>query len=59
MVKQRKIIQDLAGAGLRPQVKVMVGGAPVTRSWADEIGADGYSEDAMGAVAVAKQLMGA
>lgn len=59
MVKQRKIIEDLAQAGLRPQVKVMVGGAPVTRSWADEIGADGYSEDAMGAVTVAKQLVGA
>lgn len=59
MVKQRKVIQDLAGAGLRPKVKVMVGGAPVTRSWADEIGADGYSEDAMGAVAVAKQLVAA
>lgn len=59
MVKQRKIIEDLAKAGLRPQVKVMVGGAPVTRGWADEIGADGYSEDAMGAVAVAKQLVGA
>jgi corrinoid protein of di/trimethylamine methyltransferase len=59
MVKQRKIIEDLAKAGLRPKVKVMVGGAPVTRGWADEIGADGYSEDAMGAVAVAKQLMGA
>lgn len=57
MVKQRKIIQDLAEAGLRPKVKVMVGGAPVTRSWADEIGADGFSEDAMGAVAVAKQLV--
>lgn len=59
MVKQRKIIEDLAKAGLRPKVKVMVGGAPVTRGWADEIGADGYSEDAMGAVAVAKQLVGA
>jgi methylmalonyl-CoA mutase cobalamin-binding domain/chain len=59
MVKQRKIIEDLAEAGLRPKVKVMVGGAPVTRGWADEIGADGYSEDAMGAVAVAKQLVGA
>jgi corrinoid protein of di/trimethylamine methyltransferase len=57
MVKQRKIIQDLAEAGLRPKVKVMVGGAPVTRSWADEIGADGFSEDAMGAVAVARQLV--
>ncbi len=59
MVKQRKVIEDLARAGLRPKVKVMVGGAPVTRGWADEIGADGYSEDAMGAVAVAKQLVGA
>jgi corrinoid protein of di/trimethylamine methyltransferase len=59
MVKQRKVIEDLAQAGLRPKVKVMVGGAPVTRGWADEIGADGYSEDAMGAVAVAKQLVGA
>ncbi|MCL4298353.1 MAG: corrinoid protein [Anaerolineae bacterium] len=59
MVKQRKVIEDLAKAGLRPKVKVMVGGAPVTRGWADEIGADGYSEDAMGAVAVAKQLVGA
>jgi methanogenic corrinoid protein MtbC1 len=39
------------------QVKVMVGGAPVTRSWVEEIGADGYSEDAVGAVAVAKQLV--
>lgn len=57
MVKQRKIIQSLTEAGLRPKVKVMVGGAPVTRSWADEIGADGFSEDAMGAVAVAKQLV--
>jgi dimethylamine corrinoid protein len=39
-------------------VKVMVGGAPVTRSWMEEIGADGYSEDAIGAVSVAKELMG-
>jgi methanogenic corrinoid protein MtbC1 len=37
----------------------MVGGAPVTRSWAQEIGADGTSEDAMGAVALAKKLVGA
>jgi methanogenic corrinoid protein MtbC1 len=36
----------------------MVGGAPVTRSWAEEIGADGYAEDAMGAVTLAKQLAG-
>ena len=59
MVNQRTAIQKLQEAGLRPKVKVMVGGAPVTRSWAAEIGADGYSEDAIGAVALAKQLLGA
>jgi methylmalonyl-CoA mutase cobalamin-binding domain/chain len=59
MVNQRVAIQQLQEAGLRKSVKVMVGGAPVTRSWAQEIGADGYSEDAIGAVAVARQLVGA
>jgi methanogenic corrinoid protein MtbC1 len=44
---------------LHGKVKVMVGGAPVTRDWVQKIGADGYSEDAIGAVAVAKQLVGA
>ena len=56
MVVQRDIIAALKQEGLRKQVKVMVGGAPVTRTWANEIGADGYAEDAIGAVAVAKQL---
>jgi corrinoid protein of di/trimethylamine methyltransferase len=55
MVNQRAVIQSLRQAGLR--CKVMVGGAPVTKSWADEIGADGYSEDAAGAVAVARRLV--
>jgi len=59
MVKQKLLIESLEEAGLRPKIKVMVGGAPVTRSWADEIGADGFSEDAIGAVGVARQLMGA
>lgn len=59
MVKQKTLIESLEEAGLRSKVKVMVGGAPVTRSWAEEIGADGYSEDAIGAVGVAKQLVGA
>jgi corrinoid protein of di/trimethylamine methyltransferase len=59
MVKQKTVVEALEEAGLRPQVKVMVGGAPVTRSWAEEIGADGYSEDAIGAVAVTKELVGA
>jgi corrinoid protein of di/trimethylamine methyltransferase len=56
MVVQREIITALKQAGLRERVKVMVGGAPVTRSWAEEVGADGYAEDAIGAVVVAKQL---
>ncbi len=58
MTGQRKVVEALDKAGLRPKVKVMVGGAPVTRGWASEIGADGYSEDAIGAVKVAKQLLG-
>lgn len=57
MVKQRDVIEALEDIGL-DHVKVMVGGAPVTRSWMEEIGADGYSEDAIGAVAVAKELLG-
>ena len=58
MVKQRDVIEALDDMGMRPKVKVMVGGAPVTRTWADEIGADAFSEDAVGAVSVAKQLLG-
>ena len=57
MVRQRDVIEALDDMGLRPGIKVMVGGAPVTQSWASEIGADGYSEDAMGAVRLAKQLV--
>jgi len=58
MVRQRDVVEALDDMGLRPKVKVMVGGAPVTGEWVKEIGADGYSEDAIGAVQVAKQLMG-
>ena len=57
MVKQREVIEALEKAGMRPSVKVMVGGAPVTRDWVQKIGADGYSEDAIGAVNIAKSLM--
>jgi corrinoid protein of di/trimethylamine methyltransferase len=57
MVKQREVIDALEKSGLRAGVKVMVGGAPVTRDWVQKIGADGYSEDAIGAVNVAKSLM--
>ena len=59
MVGQKAVIEALDDLGLRPKVKVMVGGAPVTKSWAEEIGADGFSEDAMGAVTLAKKLLGA
>lgn len=59
MGKQRDVIEALDDMGLRPQVKVIVGGAPVTHEWAEEIQADGYSEDAIGAVAVAKQIVAA
>ena len=59
MVKQREVIVELDKLGLRKKVKVMVGGAPVTRDWVQKIEADGYSEDAIGAVSLAKQLMAA
>ncbi len=58
MVKQKEVIEELDKLGLRKKVKVMVGGAPVTRDWVQKIEADGYSEDAIGAVGLAKQLMG-
>ncbi|HLF26277.1 MAG TPA: corrinoid protein [Anaerolineae bacterium] len=57
MVGQKSVVKALDDLGLRPKVKVMVGGAPVTQGWAEEIGADGFSEDAIGAVALAKRLV--
>ena len=59
MVRQKEVIDALDKQGMRKKIKVMVGGAPVTRDWVQKIEADGYSEDAIGAVAVAKQLVGA
>ncbi len=53
----KEVIDALEQAGIRDQVKVMVGGAPVTQGFADEIGADGYSDNANSAVTVAKQLL--
>ena len=58
MVRQREVIEELDKEGLRPRIKVMVGGAPITREWAEKIKADGTSEDAVGAVQLAKQLVG-
>ena len=54
----KEVIDALETAGIRDKVKVMVGGAPITQGFADEIGADGYSDNANSAVTVAKQLLG-
>jgi corrinoid protein of di/trimethylamine methyltransferase len=59
MVRQREVIEELEKEGLRNRFKIMVGGAPVTATWVKSIAADGYSEDAIGAVKMAKGLMGA
>ena len=59
MPMMKNTIEALKQASLRDRVKVMVGGAPVTREYADSIGADGYSETATGAVALARQLAAA
>lgn len=59
MLQQKKLIEALSAAGLRDKVKVMVGGAPVTESFATEIGADGYAEDAISAVNLAFRLIDA
>jgi corrinoid protein of di/trimethylamine methyltransferase len=56
MPEQKKVIEALEQEGLRRGVKVLVGGAPVNREWADSIGADGFAESAIEAVKVAKQL---
>lgn len=57
MRNQKTVVEAIEKEGLRAQVKIMVGGAPVTRRWAEEIGADGYAKDAMSAVALAQELM--
>ena len=59
MAGQRTVVEAVAAAGMRPKVKVIVGGAPASATWATEIGADGYSEDAIGAVALVRRLLGA
>ncbi len=58
MPNMRTTLEALKTAGVRDQVKVMVGGAPVTEGWAREIGADGYAPDASRAVALARSLVG-
>jgi len=58
MTMMRSTITAIEEAGLRDRVKIIVGGAPVTRAYAEEIGADGYAPDASRAVSLAKQLIG-
>jgi corrinoid protein of di/trimethylamine methyltransferase len=59
MPYMKTVIEALRKAGVREQVKVIVGGAPVTQRFADEIGADGYSDNANGAVSLARRLVAA
>lgn len=59
MPSMRSTIDALSKEGLREQVRVMVGGAPITQEYADEIGADGYGENARSAVTLARKLVGA
>jgi len=59
MPNMKATIDALEEAGLGDQVKVMVGGAPLTTKYAEDIGADGYAPDASRAVALAKELVGA
>ena len=53
----KNTIDAIVAAGLRDTVKIMIGGAPVTQAFADEVGADGYSEDAASAAELAKKLL--
>ena len=57
MLNMKEVVRSLEKAGFRKRVKIMVGGAPLSRGFADEIGADGYARDAGGAVELAKSLM--
>ena len=59
MMNMGKVVEALAAAGVRDQVKVMIGGAPISQSFADQIGADGYSPDAASASALAGRLVSA
>jgi len=54
---QRSVIETFEREGLRSSVCIIVGGAPVTRQWVDEIGADGFAKDAVSAVALVKNLL--
>lgn len=57
MIYMQEVIQGLKDAGLRDKVKVIIGGAPVTQAYADQIEADGYAPDAASAVDLAKDIL--
>jgi trimethylamine corrinoid protein len=57
MIGQKKVIEKLVEKGVRDKFKIMLGGAPVTQNWVEECKADGYAENAVSAVKLAKDLM--
>ena len=59
MISMKTTVEAIKAAGVRDRVKIMIGGAPVTQKYADEIGADGYSTNANSAVALARKLVAA
>jgi 5-methyltetrahydrofolate--homocysteine methyltransferase len=59
MPSMRTTIEELRRSGVRDRVKVLVGGAPISQKYADDIGADGYTETAAGAVALARRALAA
>jgi len=58
MLKMRDVIEALEKEGLRKKVKIIIGGAPTSTEWAEEIGADGHGGNAIEAVEVTKKLIG-
>jgi 5-methyltetrahydrofolate--homocysteine methyltransferase len=59
MTNMQGTIEAIRQAGLRQQVRIIVGGAPITKTYADEIGADGYAEDASSAVRLVREVLAA
>ena len=59
MTNMQTAIEAIKEAGLREQVRIIIGGAPITKAYADEIGADGYAEDASSAVRLVKEVLAA
>jgi 5-methyltetrahydrofolate--homocysteine methyltransferase len=57
MLVMKKNIEVMSAAGVRSQVKILVGGAPISQRFADEIGADGFAKDAVTAVGIVRDLL--